>query len=234
MQYNIFIVEDELLIAEMLKDFLLALGYSVSGVVSDVDSAEKYLSTHPKPDLIMLDINLESHKSGFDLASVLYHDYKIPFVFLTSYADTRTITDAIALKPEAYLLKPFKSTDLFTTIEIIRSRQNWKPDKNDIVIVKDGNQIIRLDLNDILWMKSDNVYVEVQLLEKKILLRKSLEGLIAELNCDSIVRTHRSYAVNLLHLKAISGSNLQLGDEIIPLSRMHKDDLVRKFRDLNQ
>lgn len=233
MPFKIFIIEDELLIAEMLKDLLVDLGYNVSGIVSDVDEAVHYLNSNPHPDLILLDINLESTRNGFDLADILQKNYKIPFVFLTSYADTKTITEAIALNPEAYLLKPFKSVDLYTTIEIIRNRKRSLPKTNEVVIIKDGNQIIKLNLNDIIWIKSDNVYVELQLTEKKLLLRKSLDGLISELNSESIIRTHRSYAVNIFHLKAISGGHLQLGNHVIPLSRLHKDELVEKFRKLN-
>lgn len=232
--FSILIVEDELLIAEMLKDFIISFGYHVIDTAPDVDAAVAILKNDTKPDLVIIDINLESQKTGFDLAVLIEQEYHIPFVFLTSYSDTKTIKEAITLKPEAYLIKPIKSVDIFTTIEIIRNKSKWQPKENQSTVIKDGSQIIKLNVNEILWIKSDNVYIEVQLTHKKLLLRKSLDGFIAELNSEYIVRSHRSYAVNLQHLKAISGFNLQLGDDVVPLSRMHKEELVEKFKILQQ
>lgn len=231
--YRILIVEDELLIAAMLSDLLATLGYQVAGVAADYNSAVQWLEGQSKPDLAILDINLESEKNGFDLALLLRDHYAVPFVFLTSYSDAKTMTEAIRLHPEAYLLKPFKSSDIYTTIEIVRNRRKWNEGTNQTVIIRDGNQSVKLRLSEIVWMKSDNVYVEVQLVNKKLLLRKSLDGLIAELSSDMIVRTHRSYAVNIEHLNAVSGAKLQLGEYIIPLSRLHKENLIEKFRSLS-
>lgn len=232
--YSIFIVEDELLIAEMLSDYLQTLGYQVAGIASDYDMAVQLLESQIKPDLAIVDINLESHKNGFDLVRVLRDTYALPFVFLTSYADAKTISEAISLHPEAYLLKPFKPADIFTTVEIIRNRQKWQQNADKVIIIKDGSQSVKLTINDIMWMKSDNVYVEVQMTDRKLLLRKSMEGLLAELDAANIVRTHRSYAVNIFHLNAVSGSVLRIGEYEIPVSRTHKEDLIEKFRSLTR
>lgn len=232
--YRIFIVEDELLIAEMLSDYLQTLGYSVCGIVSDVDAAVEYLQTQDKPDLVFVDINLESDKSGFDLAELLVTQYQVPYVFLTSYADINTMSRAVGMGPEAYLLKPFKSADIFTTVEIIRNRKKWQQNSDKAIVVKDGSQSVKLVIKDILWLKSDNVYVEVQMTDRKLLLRKSMEGLLAELEAPNMVRTHRSYAVNIFHLSSVSGSTLRIGAHEIPVSRAHKEELIEKFRNLSQ
>jgi DNA-binding LytR/AlgR family response regulator len=52
---------------------------------------------------------------------------------------------------------------------------------------------------------------------------------LEELALDTLVRVHRTYAVNMYHVKAISGDSLLVGDEKIPLSRMHRDMLIQKF-----
>ena len=113
--FRILIVEDELLIAEMLREMLLELGYQVAGVAKDYPSAVPYLAHRNDIDLCFIDINLESGQSGFDLAKTIRENYFVPFVFLTSYSDRKTVTDAAAFGPEAYLVKPFSATDLLTT-----------------------------------------------------------------------------------------------------------------------
>lgn len=228
--FSIFIVEDELLIAEMLKHMLLDLEYSVAGLASNYEAAIEFLNGNNKPDLVLVDINLESSKSGFDLAKVIKEKFDLPFVFLTSYADNKTIKEAAAFQPEAYIVKPFKSSDLLTTIEIAKQKSKIAVDSEKYVFAKDGSNSYKIKLKEILWLKSDNIYVEIKLLDKKLLIRKSLESILEECNCDTIVRTHRSYAVNLLHLKAVNGSNLLVDNDKIPLSRMHKEQVLMRIR----
>lgn len=228
--FSIFIVEDELLIAEMLSENLMDLGYAVMGMAGDYHSAIQFFESGNKPDLCMLDINLGTQKSGFDVAELLREKYQIPFVFLTSYSDTNTIKLAVEYYPEAYLLKPFKTTDLITTIEIIRKRHSLKDSNSHQIVIKDGTSSVKINTRDIVWIKSDNIYVELKLPEKKILLRKSLEGILEELNLDYLVRVHRSFAVNLFHLTAVSGSNLHVGTDVVPVSRLHKENLLVHFK----
>ena len=110
---NILIVEDELLIAEMLKEMLLELDCNVIYVAKNYDQALEVLKNPNTINLAILDINLSETKSGFDVAKLINQEYKLPFIFLTSYSDKNTVKEAISLKPESYLIKPFTKTDLF-------------------------------------------------------------------------------------------------------------------------
>ncbi len=228
--FSIFIVEDELLIAEMLKEMLFDLSYNVAGVASNYESTINFLSENEKPDLCLVDINLESEKNGFDLVKIIKDQYQIPFIFLTSYSDKKTIQEAVSFQPEAYIIKPFKLNDLYTTIEIAKNKQLENVEKERTYILKDGNQSVKINLNDIIWIKSDNIYIEIMVLEKKYLLRQSLDGFLDEINVSFIIRTHRSYAINLNHLKAINGSDLIVGNDIVPISRRNKDEVLQLFK----
>lgn len=214
----------------MLREILLDLSYNVVGVANDYDDAVNFLSKNEKPNLCLVDINLESDKNGFDLVKIIKEKYQIPFIFLTSYSDKKTIQEAVDYSPEAYIIKPFKPNDLFTTIEIAKSKQNINSENERTYILKDGNQSIKIKLNDIIWLKSDNIYIEIMHLNKKYVLRQSLDGFLDEVNASFIIRTHRSYAININHLKAIDGSDLLVGNDIIPLSRGKKEDVIKLFK----
>lgn len=228
--FSIFIIEDELLIAEMLKEMLLDLNYKVVGIANHYEGAVEFLKQNEKPNLCLVDINLEGEKNGFDLVKIIKEQYQIPFIFLTSYSDKITIQEAVSFEPEAYIIKPFKPNDLFTTIEIAKKKLSLDTEIDKTYILKDGNQSIKIKLNDIIWLKSDNIYVEIMLLNKKYVLRQSLDGFLDEINASFIIRTHRSYAINLNHLKAINGSDLIVGNDIVPLSRRNKDEVIQLFK----
>lgn len=228
--YSVFIIEDELLIAEMLKEMLLDLQYDVAHIANDYDSAIDYLANNKKPDICLVDINLESSKNGFDLVKVLNETYQIPFIFLTSYSDKKTILEASQYNPEAYIIKPFKPSDLFTTIEIAKQKTSSKSNTEKSIVIKDGSNSYKINLNDIIYLKSDNVYVELFLTNKKHIIRQSLDSFIEELNYSNMIRIHRSYAVNLLFITAMNGKEVLVGSESLPVSRKNKEEVIARFK----
>jgi len=112
---RILIVEDELIIAEDMSNMLSNMGYTIVGIAMDFEEAITLLN-EDKPDLILLDVNLGGKKDGINLAEEINLTYNIPFIFTTSYSDTATLERAKKTNPVNYLVKPFKSEQLFTAI----------------------------------------------------------------------------------------------------------------------
>lgn len=227
-ELHILIIEDELLIAEMLKDMLLELGYKVATIARNYKKAVECLSSNESINFAILDINLNEAKSGIDVARLIRDQYKIPFIFLTSYSDKQTFMEAAHTKPEAYLIKPFNPMDIFTTLEIIRARVSQA---EKVFIIKDGHLNVKLNHSDVLWVKSDNVYLEVKTVTKTYVVRNSLDKFLEELNDANFQRIHRSYAVNIIHVKAVNGKYAVVDQEKIPLSRKFRNDLMIRFQE---
>src|SRR6187402_3159022 len=114
---RILIVEDELIIAEDVRNMLTKMNYEIVGNAMDYDEALSILNDN-KPDLILLDVNLNGRKDGIDLAVTINDTCKVPFIYTTSYSDSATIERAKVTNPINYLVKPFKEEQLFTAIEI--------------------------------------------------------------------------------------------------------------------
>jgi DNA-binding NarL/FixJ family response regulator len=116
-QKRIIIVEDEALIAAEIEGTIKNLGYSVVGKVMNGDKAlDKFAST--PCDLVLLDINIKGTLSGIDLAKILKEKYNQPFVFITSFADEKTVKEASLTMPYGYIVKPFTEKDLRSNIEM--------------------------------------------------------------------------------------------------------------------
>jgi two-component system, LytTR family, response regulator LytT len=205
---KILIIEDELLIAEMLKEMLLDLDCQVVGIAKNYEGAAQFLRLHPEINFAILDINLHEQKSGLDVAKLIRTNYHLPFLFLTSYSDKQTIKEAVDLKPEAYIIKPFSQTDLFVTLQIVSSRVSTL---EKTILLKDGHLSVKVKHSDILWVRSENVYLEIKT------------------NDENFIRIHRSYAVNLNHVKAVNGQYVLIQGEKLPLSRNYRDDLMVRF-----
>ena len=114
---KVLIVEDEPLIAEDLRFLLNSIAYTVIGVAQTSTKAMDLIHNR-RPDLVLLDIHIKGEKDGIDIAQRLNEDYRIPFVYLTSYADKDTIDRAKTTMPYGYIIKPFDERDLLSSIEM--------------------------------------------------------------------------------------------------------------------
>ena len=116
-EVRVLIVEDEPVIAENIAVYLNNNDFMVSGIAYDNEEARRQL-IHNTPDAVLMDINLDSEEDGIDLARFINKNYKIPFLFLTSYADKETLDRAKEVEPSAYILKPFCEKALLASMEI--------------------------------------------------------------------------------------------------------------------
>ncbi|MFZ6815189.1 two-component system response regulator [Undibacterium sp. Rencai35W] len=118
---TILIVEDEPVVALDLRQTLEEMGHRVCGIQSNMKAAisavEKY-----SPTLILMDINLEGQEDGIDACNHIYLRWKLPVIYLTAFADEKTILRAAASKPFGYLLKPYETKELAAVIQVARSR----------------------------------------------------------------------------------------------------------------
>ena len=114
---NIYVVEDEFIVAENIILDLKGFGYTVVGRASTGEQAiEEILEL--RPDLILMDINLKGSLTGIDVAHEIRTVVKAPIIFLTAYADERTLSLAKKAGAYGFLVKPFQSIDLKSAIEV--------------------------------------------------------------------------------------------------------------------
>lgn len=115
---RILVVEDETIVALDVRSRLARLGYETVGHAVTGGQALDMVGGL-RPDLVLMDIMLEgSAMDGIDAASEITNRMKTPVVYLTAYADERTLERAKRTSPLGYLTKPFADHELSLTIEL--------------------------------------------------------------------------------------------------------------------
>ncbi|GIV14856.1 MAG: Fis family transcriptional regulator [Armatimonadota bacterium] len=117
---RVLIADDEPIIRLDLKNMLESLGYEVVAEAGDGVSAVEAARTL-KPDVAILDIKMPG-MDGIDAANVLNSEKIAPVVLLTAFSDMDLINRAKEAGVFAYLVKPFRESDLRPAIEIAISR----------------------------------------------------------------------------------------------------------------
>ena len=217
MSKSILIVEDEVLIASQIKFALEDQGYCCVGIAINYQQAITKM-TNNTVDLVILDINISGPKSGIDLAERINQDFKIPFLYLTSYTDEETLLNLKKTNPQAYLVKPINEAALITTVDLAFS--NTKNDSNNIIPLKLGKTIYYISIDELQYIKSDHNYVEIYLTDRKILVRASLIQVIEAFPEGVLYKINRRIAVNPKHITQINKKLIRIADCEFKISKL--------------
>jgi len=240
---HIGIIEDELLIAEEIYLTLQQIGYSPLRPAYNFNDGLAMIKAE-QPDLLLIDISLNDTKDGIQLAAEVNNNFNIPFIFLTGNTDAETIERAKAVKPAAYLIKPFVQSDLFSSIEIAFSNfisqqtekvpaQSVATALSDSIFIREAGIYHKIKLKDILYVESENVYLNIYTREKCHVSRMKIEDFLSDYAHGNLFRTHRSFAINLQELDTITTTHVVIAGKEVPVSRAYKDALMEKLNTLN-
>lgn len=229
---KVVIVEDEALIADHIASILETANYEVIEIFDEAAIFFKFLSNN-KPDLVLLDINLNDDLDGVDIAHEINSKHKIPIVFLTSNTDKKTIERAKRTMPISFIAKPYTAEGLLSNLEIALHNyfDNHKNEKvesnsNQSLFVKDKNELVKIDYSSISYVQAMDNYAIIFTSDKKYVVPHTLKKLEEDLVPYGFIRVHRSYIVNKAKITSILPKMLKLNGVEIPLSESYRQDVL--------
>lgn len=240
--YKILIVEDDVNIADTLKDMVETLNHEVLAVYDNGPEALSFLSEN-KPDLVLLDIQIRGRLDGIEVAEEIRKNHEIPFVFTTAYADAETIAKAKEMGPYGYIVKPYGMKDIYAAIEIAMNNyelmsemKNSKPSnaekRKDHLYLKVDTKLVKVNENDILYVEAKGDYVLFKTVEKGLVINSTMKNVEDKLNPEKFLKVHRSYIINLDKIVDIENTTLVINDKVIPVSRAHRENLMARINTL--
>jgi len=233
---KIYIVEDDPIICTDLEISLKQFGYHVVGLSDHPDLATEQI-VQLKPDLVLLDINLGGAIDGIKLANWLNEQVGTPFIFVTSYADAKTIELAKNTQPLGYIHKPFDDQQLHATIEIASIRINQKKEllptqKAQVpVLFKYRNELLKITADQILYAEAFDNYCYLYVFDQqRYLLPYTLKQVEQRLEqFDIFFRVHRSFLVNLNRLEKVADEVVFIDSKEIPIGKTFRKSLRQKL-----
>lgn len=231
------VLDDEVVICETLVKYLTELGYHVPDYALNYQEAID-LVDRIQPDIMLLDINIRDSLTGIDFARHLREHHHIPLIYISSYSDPRTIESAKGTQPNGYLLKPFTKDDLFVAIEVAinnfsREPAAPKPESrsliSDALFVKHENLYVKVPFEEIVFIKSDGVYLEIHTFDNRYIYRETMKNMMDLLPEEYFFQVHRSYIINTGKITALNHEFVVLGKELIPISKSQRENLLSRI-----
>lgn len=133
MKAHILIVEDESILYERLRRTLAKENYSIDLYTPSVEKAIERI-TKKRPEIVLLDINLEGDKTGIDLGKLLHEHYQIPFIYVTQFDDNETFFKGLHTHHEHYIVKTKPRLNTEEVIRTIQTVLHKKQQKGEAVI----------------------------------------------------------------------------------------------------
>jgi DNA-binding response OmpR family regulator len=116
---SILVVEDEMKIARLVRDYLEDAGFEVT-VTGDAGSAISS-ARGSRPDLIVLDLGLPD-RDGLDVTRELRRTSNVPIVMLTARGDETDRVAGLELGADDYVVKPFSPKELVARVRSVLRR----------------------------------------------------------------------------------------------------------------
>lgn len=232
------IIDDEPLAVDVLKEFTSRI--EILELVATFNNAIDAISfmNQSNVDLIFLDIEMPQF-NGIEFLKSLD---KIPMViFTTAYSEYAV--DGFNIGAVDYLMKPIPFHRFFKAVlraQQMASTQTAQPiiaptlpqkSVQEYIFVKAEYENIKLNLNDILYIEGLKDYVKIHTSNGKyILTLNSLKKFEVSLESNDFFRIHRSYIVNLKHVKSIQKNKVVIMDRRIPVGENYKTLLYQQIQ----
>lgn len=225
------IVDDEPLAVQLLEDYIAQSGsLRLAFKCYHAMDALRFLKQQPV-DLIFMDINMPK-LTGMELASLLSPEQKI--IFTTAYSEYAV--QSYEKNAIDYLLKPITFDRFLKAVSKVEKLVDTKADEKELskdmegkaVFVKSGKSIVKISIDDILFVEGLKDYVCIHTQSEKLVAYKRMKDLEETLPTH-FMRIHNSYIVNLDRVSRFEENHLFLGQERIPISDKYRDQFLRQI-----
>ena len=228
-------VDDEPLALEIVKAFCAKVPFieSLATCTSGVEAIS--ILQGGQVDLLFLDINMP-HISGLELASLLSNPPML--IFTTAYQNHAL--EGFDLSAMDYLVKPFSFDRFMKAVsrayELYRLRHDNRPQKrgaseqaaceDDYMMIKVDYANVKVMFADILFIEGLKDYIKIYTPRRNYVTKSTMKNVEERLPCDTFMRVHKSYIVNIGRIEAFENNHLKIGDHRVPLGGGYRDDFM--------
>lgn len=214
------IVDDEPNAVNLLEMFIhQSTGWELKAKCYDALEAMTFLKQHTV-DFIFLDINMPQ-LSGIELAALLPKETGI--VFTTAYSEYAV--ESYGFSTIDYLLKPITLKRFLTArqkIETHFDKAMTETNTDSYFFVKSGKTLLRILLDDILYLEGDKEYVRFITNSENILVYRRMREVEEQLTLP-FIRIHNSYIINIRQIRKIQDNHVYITDKPLPISEKYRE-----------
>lgn len=224
---KIAVCDDDRNIVEKIKKDILE--YDETYMVELYSSGESLLENTEIYDIIFLDIDMKGINGIETAKRIREKDKNVKIIYVTSYADY--VNFAFSVHAFAYLLKPVTREKIHQQLREADSYYR-KDTISQVLRFETKEGIIEKDVKEIYYFEYLNRYVHMKTTEKEYILSTGITEIANRMGKYGFVVPHKSFAVNLSHVKNVKGYDIYITDgSVLPLSQKKSTEFRRKLHE---
>jgi len=222
MDIKCLIIDDEPLAVKVIENYLKEFDHFVlMGSFASAIEALPVLQDN-EVDLIFLDINMPKMNGVEFLRSM---SLKPQIIITTAYREYAV--ECFEMDVLDYLVKPIPFGRFLKSID--RYQQRLKQAKGPLansdlkeaphIFLKVDKKLVKIKLNDILYIESLKDYIKVITTVGNYLVHKSMSSISEELPSANFIRIHRSFTIAINKINSVEGNTVEIANKRIPIGR---------------
>lgn len=232
MKTKCLIIDDEPLARDLIRYHIEKLdNFEIVAECSDAMKALQELR-EKKVDLMFMDIEMPQI-TGIEFLKILKNPPKV--IITTAYRDYAL--DGFELDVVDYLLKPItferflKSVNKYYQVSQDESTvaaavsEIVQPDEA-FIYVRENKRVIKVHLNEILYVEGLSEYVQIYTDKKKIITKTTMTSLEEKLPNECFMRIHKSFIVSMARIEAFTSSTIEVPGKELPIGRSFKNSVL--------
>lgn len=228
MMLRVLIADDEPIARDILTEYVSKVP-TLELVATCSNALEVFAELNKQQvDLMLLDINMPEI-TGMDLLRSLREPPMV--IFTTAYSEYAI--ESYELNAVDYLLKPIAFDRFMKAVNKAQDTVGAKDtlpatqELDNAIFVKSDGKFVRIDLPELLLIEGVKDYVRLHLSSGNVLVHSTMKNMEEQLApYNDFIRVHKSYLINLKHIKEIDGNMLKLGATTVVVGNTYKDKLA--------
>ncbi|MBN1986750.1 MAG: response regulator transcription factor [Prolixibacteraceae bacterium] len=232
MKTKCLVIDDEPLARDLMRSHIEKLeNFEIVEECSDAMKALRALQRH-SVDLMFMDIQMPQI-TGIEFLKTLKHPPKV--IITTAFREYAL--DGFELDVVDYLLKPItferflKAVNKFYQVSQDESipetpASHSTPGDDAFIYVKENKKVIKIHLNEIVYVEGLSEYVQIYTENKKIITKTSMTNMEEKLPDAGFLRIHKSFIVSLQKIEAFTSSSIDVPGKELPIGRSYKNSVL--------
>ncbi|WP_167606894.1 LytR/AlgR family response regulator transcription factor [Maribellus sediminis] len=238
MKTKCLIIDDEPLARDLMRSHIEKLeNFEIVAECGDAMKALQELRNN-SIDLMFMDIQMPQI-TGIEFLKTLKNPPKV--ILTTAYR--QYAIDGFELDVVDYLLKPItferflKAVNKYYELSTDESMSNGSVVMHNhsngeeaFIYVKENKKVLKVHLNDILYLEGLSEYVQIYTENKKIVTKNSMTNMASKLPDTEFMRIHKSYIVSMSKIQAFTTSSVEIPGKQLPIGRSYKNSVIEALQ----
>lgn len=228
---KIILCDDERQIHEDIRAHAAQYTQKKSVVIQleDCYSAEELIELGEHGDAVLLDIDMPG-MDGIEAARILRKENrKLTIVMLTGKRER--FKEAFMIGAVRFVTKPVEEDELFEALDYVTLSSVGQ----ELLKVRYNGSECEIMQRDICVIEAKSDYLAIYTKYRRYESRERLGNILGELDEKLFIEIHKSYIINMQHVKGIAKYRIVMDDDTkLPIARRRYNDVLQKMVDFDR